>query len=225
MLASCQVAHPLGEETSGQRRHDEEGRDEQGADHRERRRGGEGDQAEQGDVEQPARRPAAPALRVEAGGEPALPEQQRGDNGRHRRDGGEGDVAVVDQQQAAEEQRLDVRAGAEDVAGEDHPGGEAADEDDRHGAVAPPLVAASEQRGAGGEDDRGAESAQRRREAQPVSQDQPGEGRGADRVREEGEAAQDDPGAEQAGGHGQDQDLDQPALDEGQLEGLEHGAD
>ena len=141
-------AHPLGEEANGQRRHDEERGDQQGPDHRERRRGGEGDQAQQGDVEQPAARLRRPALGVEAGGEPAVSEQQRSGEGRHRRDGGEGDVAAVDQQQAAEEQRLDVRAGTEDVAGEDHPGGEAADEDDRHGAVAPLLVAAGEQRGA-----------------------------------------------------------------------------
>ena len=44
------------------------------------------------------------------------------------------------------------------------------------------------------------------------------------RVGEEGEPAQDDPGAEQAGGHGEDQELDKPALDEGQLERLEQGA-
>ncbi len=75
---------------------------------------------------------------------------------------------------------------------------------------------------AGAEDDRGAEGAQRRGEAEPVGEDQAGKGGGADRVGEEGEPAQDDPGAEQPGGHGEDQDLEQPTLDEGQLEGLEH---
>ena len=57
----------------------------------------------------------------------------------------------------------------------------------------------------------------------PVGEHQAGEGGGADRVREEGEAAQDYPGAEQAGGHGEDQDLEEAALDEGELEGLEQG--
>ena len=59
------------------------------------------------------------------------------------------------------------------------------------------------------------------REAEAVGEDQPGEGGGADRVREEGEAAQHDPGPEQAGGDGQDQDLEQAALDEGELERVE----
>ncbi len=154
-----------------------------------------------------------------------MAEQQRGGNGCPGGDRGERDVTAVDQQQAAEKQGLDVGAGAEDVAGEDHPGGEAADEDDGDGAVAPLLVAAAEQRGAEAEDDRRAESPQRRGEAQPVGQHQPWEGRGADRVREEGEPAQDDPGAEQAGRHGEDQELDQAALDEGQLKGLEQGSD
>ena len=65
------------------------------------------------------------------------------------------------------------------------------------------------------------EGAERRREAEPVGEDEAGEGGGADGVREEGEAAQDYPGAEQAGRHGEDEDLDQAALDEGELEGLE----
>jgi hypothetical protein len=41
-------------------------------------------------------------------------------------------------------------------------------------------------------------------------------------MREECKPTQDDPGAEQSRGHGEDQDLEQPALDERQLEGLEH---
>jgi hypothetical protein len=40
-------------------------------------------------------------------------------------------------------------------------------------------------------------------------------------VGEEGKATQDDPRPEQAGGHGEDEDLDQAALDEGKLKGLE----
>ena len=131
------------------------------------------------------------------------------------------DVAAVDQQQAAEQQRLDVRARAEDVAGEDHAGRERAGEDERHDRVLPRAPPA-ERRDADGEEDRGSEGPQRRREAEPVGQDQSRKGGGADGVREEGEAAQHDPGAEQTGGDRQDQDLDQAALDEGKLEGLEH---
>jgi hypothetical protein len=40
-------------------------------------------------------------------------------------------------------------------------------------------------------------------------------------VGEEGEAAQHDPGPEQPGRDGKEQDLDQAALDEGELKGLE----
>ena len=58
---------------------------------------------------------------------------------------------------------------------------------------------------------------------EPVGQHEPGEGGRPHRVGEEGQAAQDDPGAEQAGRNGEDQDLDQGALDEGELERIEHG--
>jgi hypothetical protein len=40
-------------------------------------------------------------------------------------------------------------------------------------------------------------------------------------VGEKGEAADDDPGAEQPGRRREDQNLEQAALDEGELEGLE----
>jgi hypothetical protein len=40
-------------------------------------------------------------------------------------------------------------------------------------------------------------------------------------VREERQSAEDDPGSEEAGRDGQDQDLEEAALDEGKLEGLE----
>jgi hypothetical protein len=40
-------------------------------------------------------------------------------------------------------------------------------------------------------------------------------------MREEGEAAQDDPGPEQAGGDCQEEDLEEAALDERELKGLE----
>ena len=117
------------------------------------------------------------------------------------------------------QQRLDVRAGAEHVAGEDHASGEAGDEDQcDHRVLA--RAPAAECRRARGEGDGGAEGPEGSSEAEPVGEHQPREGRGADRVGEEGEAAQHDPGAEQAGRDGEDQHLDQPALDEGKLEGL-----
>ena len=59
-------------------------------------------------------------------------------------------------------------------------------------------------------------------EAEPVGEDEPRERSGSDGVRVERQAAQDDPRADEPPGHGQDEDLDDPVLDEGQLERLEH---
>ena len=103
------------------------------------------------------------------------------------------------------------------------PGGQAGDEDDRDDAVGVLLPARPRAAVAGAEGERRGEGAERRREAEAVGEHQAREGGGADRVREEGQPAEDDPGAEQAGGDGEDQDLDQAALDEGELEGLEQG--
>ena len=58
--------------------------------------------------------------------------------------------------------------------------------------------------------------------ARPSATTRPGERGGRHGVRVEREAAQHDPGSEQAGGHREQQDLDEAALDEGEVEGLEH---
>ena len=186
--------------------------------------GGESDQAEQDGVERVRRHRCGACGRP--GSKPAAsqrwPSSSEASQGRPSRHPGQGDVAAVDQEQAAEEQGLDVGARAEDVAGEDRPRRQATDEDDRNGAVVALVLAPPEQRGTGGEDEGRPEGAERRGEAEAVGENEAGEGRGADRVREEGQPAQDDPGAEQARRDREDQDLDQAALDEGQLEGLEH---
>ena len=137
-LASCQLSIRSVKQPGGDRRDDEERGDQQGADDRERRRRRQRDQAEQHGVEAAA---AAPGRAAAASGskprcEPALADAAAlASRVAAAATAGEGDVAAVDQQQAAEEQGLDVGAGAEDVAGEDHAGGEAADEDDRDDAV------------------------------------------------------------------------------------------
>ena len=179
--AQLPAQHPLGEEPRGQRRHDEERRHQQRADDREGRSDRQRNQAEERQVE-PTARPGCCSCRVEAERQPALAEQQRDGQGQTSRDPRQDQVAAVDQQQTAEEQRLDVGAGAEDVAGEDRTGGEAANQDDRHGAVGRLLLAATEQSAAGTEDDRGAEGPQRCGEAKSVGQHQAREGGGADRV-------------------------------------------
>ena len=73
------------------------------------------------------------------------------------------------------------------------------------------------------EQQRRAEAAERRGEAQPVGQHEPGKRRRGGRVGGERETAQHDPAAERAGQHGQQQQLEERALDEGELERLEHG--
>ena len=70
--------------------------------------------------------------------------------------------------------------------------------------------------------DRGADGAERRREAEPVGEHEPGEGRGADRVGVEGQPAQDDPRADEPPGDAEDPHLDDALLNEGQVERLEH---
>src|SRR5262249_20113851 len=136
---------------------------------------------------------------------------------------GEGDVAAVDEQEAAEEEGLDVRTRVEDVAGEDHPGGEAGDEHDRDDGVRA-LPAPAEGGVAGAEGEGRRERPERTSEADAVGEDEAREGGGPDRVREEGKAAEDYPGAEKSGRHREDEDLGQAALHEWELEGLEQGS-
>ena len=111
----------------------------------------------------------------------------------------------------------------EDVAGQDHARGEAADEDERREAVVPAPARAPRAPTAGREQERRAERAERRREAEPVGEHQPGEGGGPDRVGEEGEPAQDDPGAEQAGRYGEDQISIRPRWTKGSWNGSSTG--
>ena len=162
--------------------------------------------------------------RIEARRQPALLEHEPAHHHDRRADGGEGVVAAVDEQQAAEEQRLDAAGRVKDVAGEDHADGQRRDEDEcgqRVVAVARAL-AAGEQADGQGHQGGGRAGAEDGREAEPVGQDEPREGGGADRVGVEGQPAQDDPRADEPAGHGEDQHLDDPVLHEGQLKRLEH---
>jgi hypothetical protein len=72
---------------------------------------------------------------VEARGKPTAAENQAGDQHDRGRDDRQPDVGGVGEQEAAEEQLLDVRPGMEDVARQDHAGCEAPDEDERGQAV------------------------------------------------------------------------------------------
>ena len=127
------------------------------------------------------------------------------------------------EQEAAEQQALDLGARGEDVAGQDHPRGEAADENEGRQAVVPLALARREPADGGREQERRAERAEWSREPQPIGEHEPGEGGGPDGVGEEGQPAQDDPGPDQTRPYGEDQHLDEAALGERQLERLEHG--
>jgi hypothetical protein len=113
-----------------------------------------------------------------------------------------------------------------DVAGEDHADRQCGDEDERGErvvAVARPL-ATREQRDGDGDQRRGRTGAEDGGEAEAFGEHEPGEGRRADRVGVEGQPAQNDPRPDETPGRGEDQHLDDPVLDEGQLERLEHPA-
>ena len=137
-----------------------------------------------------------------------------------RRHGGEGDVAAVDQQQAAEEQRLDVGAGAEDVAGEDHAGGEAADEDERDGAVAP---APSRPRRAAAAPAAKTSAAPKRpsgaAKPSPSASTRPGKAAVPTACEKKASPRRTIQVPSRPAGTARISDLDQAALDEGQLEG------
>jgi hypothetical protein len=112
----------------------------------------------------------------------------------------------------------------EDVAGEDHPEGESGDQYEggqRVVAVARAFATREETHAERDERRRGA-GAKDGGEAEAVGQHESGKGRRADGVRVERQPAQHDPGSDDPGGHGQDQDLHHPALDERQLKRLEH---
>jgi len=136
--------------------------------------------------------------------------------------GGEDDVAPVDQQEAAEEQRLDVGAGVEDVAREDDPEREGADEHQRRQAVVAAAPRRREPLDAQGEERGCRKCPERGREAQAVGEHEARERRGCHRVRVEREPAHHDPGAEEAGSDGQQEHLEHAPLDEGVVKRREH---
>lgn len=84
------------------------------------------------------------------------------------------------------------------------------------------VVAGGEPADRGGEQQRRGECPERGREGEAVGEHQAGEGRGGDPVGVEGEAAEDDPGPEDPGAGGEQEDLPEPVLDEGEGEGFEH---
>ncbi len=202
---------------------DEERRHEQRPDRRQRRDHAKRNQDEQDRVRRRRADPERPcAARIEADREPASPEE--GARGQHDRagEGCEDEIAPADQQQAAEQERVDARARIEDVAGENHPECESTDEHERGEAVVPASAATREPLDPERECEGGGERAKRRREAEAVREHEPGEGRRPDGVREECEPAQDDPRAEQPCPKREQHDLDQATLDECVLERREH---
>jgi hypothetical protein len=166
------------------------------------------------------RAPSARGVRVEAGDEPGPAEIRRRHGGEHACPRGDHEIAGLDQEQAAEEKGLDVGIGVEDVAREDHAQRERSCQDERGQAVIAAFAAPPEQREGEREHDRGGEGAKRRRKPEAVRDHQARERRGADRVGVEGEPAQHDPGPEKTGADREQQHLEEPALDERELEGL-----
>ena len=182
----------------GRRGHDEQRGREQRADRRERGDHREGDEHQQHGVRQ-ARAQAQSARRggIESAGEPARPEHERGGDRRGAGQAREHEIARAGQQQAPEEQRVDVAARFEDVARQHDAARQRGDQHERGQAVVARARAAREALHAEREHERRGERAERRREAEPVGQHEPGEGRGADRVGVEREPAHHDPRAEQ----------------------------
>ena len=167
-----------------------------------------------------------PSARAEVGSKPATVQRWPSSSG----PGDHGDpgsgrpehVGRPDDEQAAEEQVLDVGAGVEDVGGEDHPHRQRGHEDERGAAVVAVAIPPRQPPDAGGDHGRGGGGAEMGGEAEPVGEHEAGEGRGAHRVRVEGQAAQDDPRAHEPGADRQHADLEQASLDERQVERLEH---
>jgi hypothetical protein len=163
------------------------------------------------------------ALGVEALREPAPSEQRGGDEHEGARGSGEDEVATADQEQAPEQERLDVGPGVEDVAREDHSEREGADQHERGEAVVAAAASTREPLDAECEHEGSGEGAQRRRERKAVGEDEAREGGGRNGVRVEGETAQDDPGADEPGPDREEEHLPEPALDEGLVERGAHG--
>ena len=160
----------------------------------------------------------AGAVGIEAGSEPraahrAVRRQRRDRGGR-----GQPQIQRRERDQRAEQQPVDARAGLVDVAGQDHADRQRRHEQqpDRGVGVDParpldPLEHAAEA-------DRARQRGELRRHAPRPGDDEPGERRGADRVRVERQPPQHDPRAEDAGDDRQQQHLDDAALDVGGAE-------
>ena len=153
--------HPIREQPNRRGGCHEQGGHQQGSDHAERCGGRKGDQAEQDDLE-PALAGGWAADLVEPGRQPPPAEEDVADEDRHRGHDREPDIGAVDQQQAAEEQLFDVRAGVVDVARQDHAACEAADEDERREAVVCGPTPAGQPPHGGGEGDCHSERPERR---------------------------------------------------------------
>src|SRR5262249_3929637 len=147
------------------------------------------------------------------------PEQSGRQEGERAQEAGEHELARPDQEEASEEKRLDVRPRVEDVAREDDPEGERADEDERREAPVVGPARAPEQADGEAEDDRCSERTERGGEREAVREDEARKRRGPDRVRVEGEAAQDDPGSDEAGADREQEHLPDSPLHEGVLKG------
>ena len=156
--------------------------------------------------------------RIEAARQPCATEQQGGSHCGGACPAGDRQVARLDQQQAAEQQRLDAGPRREHVACEDHPQRQHAGERERSRDVRAEAVAPSERGDHQRERACGRERAQRGGKAQAVGEHQSRERGGADGVGVKGQAPQHDPAAEHAGARGEQQHLRQAALDVGQLE-------
>ena len=163
-----------------------------------------------------------PAARAPSASKPVASQERRRPRSQSQRaDGGgrgEPEVARLQRDQRAEQQAVDARAGVVDVAGEDHADRQRGDEQqpDRGVRVDPARALQALEHAA--EADRAHQRGQLGRDAPRSGDDQPREGRGADRVRVERQPPQHDPGPEHAGDHRQQQDLDDPALDVGRRE-------
>src|SRR5439155_14701508 len=110
-----------------------------------------------------------------------------------RGDRGESHVVRADEEEAPEEERLDVGARVEDVAREDDTERERADEREPGQRLAVALAAAREAFDAECVRRRGERGAGGRRPAEPGGHDEAREGRRPDGMGEESEAAEDEP--------------------------------
>ena len=154
-------------------------------------------------------RPAArPSARAPSGSKATA------DQVRHH--GREDQVAGAEAEQRAEQEPVDGGAGFEDVARQDHAGGEGGHEQQR---CALPVLASGTTRSlnAARVAERDGEAGQGRAHPRRVGDDQAGKARRAGGVGEEREPAKHDPCAEDATGQREQQELEQRFAKEGEL--------